>query len=133
MPGDKIGVEVRREYVLDLERVLGGKGNVLVRVPLRVNDGSRACRLVSNNVGSVRQARQIELLENHCTPSSLADCYLGWGVPAMQLMQNMTPIMPTRVNALTSMPSNAEPMKSSTASMSLVTRVIRSPVRVSSY
>ena len=43
MPGDKIGVEMRQEYVLDLERVLGGKRNVLVRVPLRVNDGCRAC------------------------------------------------------------------------------------------
>jgi hypothetical protein len=29
MPGDEIGVEMRQEYVLDLERVLGGKGNVL--------------------------------------------------------------------------------------------------------
>ena len=79
MPGDKVGVEMRQEYVLDLERVLGGKGNILVRVPLRVNDGGRACLLVSNNVGSVRQARQIELFEDHGTPSSLADCYLGWG------------------------------------------------------
>ena len=42
MPGDKIGVEMRQEYVLDLERVLGGKRNVLIRVPLRVNDGCRA-------------------------------------------------------------------------------------------
>ena len=65
MPGDKIGVEMRQEYVLDLERVLGGKGNVLIRVPLRVNDGRRACLLVSDHVGSVRQARQIELLEDH--------------------------------------------------------------------
>ena len=79
MPGDEIGVEMRQEYVLDLERVLGGKGNVLVRVALRVNDGCRACLLVSNDVGSVRQARQIELLEDHCAPSSLAGCYFGWG------------------------------------------------------
>ena len=43
MPGDKIGVEMRQEYVLDLERVLGGKRNVLVGVALRVNDGCRAC------------------------------------------------------------------------------------------
>jgi hypothetical protein len=56
MPGDEIGVEMRQEYVLDLERVLGGKRNVLVRVPLRVNDGCRACLLVSNQVRSVRQA-----------------------------------------------------------------------------
>ena len=43
MPGDEIGVEMRQEYVLDLERVLGGKRDVLVGVPLRVNDGCRAC------------------------------------------------------------------------------------------
>ena len=42
----------------------------------------------------------------------------------------MTPIMPTSVITLTSMPSSAELMKSWTASMSLVTRVIRSPLRV---
>ena len=79
MPGDKIGVEMRQEYVLDLERVFGGKRNVLVGVALRVNDGRRACRLVSNHVGSVRQARQIELLEDHAALPSLADCYFGWG------------------------------------------------------
>jgi hypothetical protein len=27
----------------------------------------------------MRQARQIELFENHGTPFLLADCYLGWG------------------------------------------------------
>src|SRR5208282_2196558 len=41
MPGDKIGVEMRQEHVPDLERVLGGKRKVLVRVPLRVNHSRR--------------------------------------------------------------------------------------------
>jgi len=79
MPGDEIGVEMRQEYMLDFEGVLGGKGKVLVRVTLRVNDGCRACLLVSNYVGSVRQARQIELFEDHVTPSLLAERYFGWG------------------------------------------------------
>jgi len=79
MPGDEVGMEMRQEYMLDPEPALGGKRNVLVRVPLRVDDGGRACLLVSNHVGSVRQARQIELLEDHCTLSSFADCYFGWG------------------------------------------------------
>ena len=79
MPGDKIGVEMRQEHVLDLEAVLGGKRDVLVDVALRVNDGCRACRLVSNEVGGVRQARQIELLEDHRGLPSLADRYFGWG------------------------------------------------------
>jgi hypothetical protein len=53
------------------------QGNVLVRVALRVDDGGRACRFVSYQVGSVRQARQIELFENHLGIPSRADCYLG--------------------------------------------------------
>jgi hypothetical protein len=74
MPGDEIGVEMSEEYVLDLERVLSGKGNVLIGVPLRVNDCCGACLLVSNHVRSVGQARQIELLQEHFAPPSLADC-----------------------------------------------------------
>jgi hypothetical protein len=79
MSGDKIGVEMRQEYVPDFESVLGSKGNVLVYVPLRVNNSGGACLLISNNVGSVRQTRQIELLEDHPTPLSIADYYFGWG------------------------------------------------------
>jgi hypothetical protein len=37
-----------QEYMFDFEAVLGGNRDVLVRVALRVNDGCRACRLVSN-------------------------------------------------------------------------------------
>ena len=42
MAGDKIGVQMRQDYVLDFERVLGGECDVLVYVALRVNDGRRA-------------------------------------------------------------------------------------------
>jgi len=69
MPSDKVSVEMSQEYVLDLERVFGGERNVLVGVALRINDGCCPCLLISNNVGSVSQARQIELLEDHCAPS----------------------------------------------------------------
>jgi hypothetical protein len=72
-----IGVEMRQEYVLDLKSVLGGKRDVLVRVALRIRDGCRAGPLVSNNVGGVRQARQIELLEDHAKLSSRCGCYFG--------------------------------------------------------
>jgi hypothetical protein len=77
MPGDKIRMKVRQDHVLDLERVLGGKRNVLVGVSLRVNDGRCPPGLVPNQVGSVRQARQIELFEDHAAPSSLTDSYFG--------------------------------------------------------
>jgi hypothetical protein len=77
MSSNEIGVEMRQEYVLDLKGVLGGKRDVLVRVALRINDGRRAGLLVSNNVGGVRQARQIELLEDHAELSSRSGCYFG--------------------------------------------------------
>jgi len=41
MSGNKIGVEMRQEYIFNFESVLAGKNNVLVNVPLRVNDGCR--------------------------------------------------------------------------------------------
>jgi hypothetical protein len=73
MPGHKIGVEMSEEYVPDPESVFGGEGNVLIRVALRVNDGGRACSFVSDNVGGVRQARQVELFENHAAAPSPRD------------------------------------------------------------
>jgi hypothetical protein len=77
MPGDEISVKMGQKYVLDLKSVLGGKRDVLVRVPLRVNNGCRAGLLVSNNARGVRQARQIELLEDHA--EFIFGCYFGWG------------------------------------------------------
>jgi hypothetical protein len=77
MSSNEIGVEMRQEYVFDLKGVLGGKRDVLVRVALRANNSCRACLLVSNNVGGVRQARQIELLEDHAELSSRSGRYFG--------------------------------------------------------
>jgi hypothetical protein len=79
----KVGVEMRQEYALDLECVPGGESDILIRVSLRVNHCRHSCLFVSNNVGSVRQARQIELLEDHLTPSMLGDCYFGWATMRM--------------------------------------------------
>src|SRR5579862_2757569 len=77
MSGDKIGVEVSQEYVLDLERVFSGQGNVLVCVALRINYHCRAARLVSDEVRGVRQAGQIELFEDHYALSLGASLGLG--------------------------------------------------------
>jgi len=79
MPCDKIGVKVRKKYVFDFEAVLGRISDVLVRVALRVNDGGRACCFVPDQVGSMRQARQIELFKNHFGFPLLAACYFGCG------------------------------------------------------
>ena len=79
MPCDEIGVEMRQKYVLDRKRMPGGKRGVLVRVALRINDSRSARLLVSNNVGSVRQTRQIELLEDQVPLAFFADSCVGWG------------------------------------------------------
>ncbi len=69
MAGDEIGMQMGQEDVPDGERVFGGEFHVLIDVPLRIDNGCRARRFVSNQVGGVRQARQIELLEDHTLPS----------------------------------------------------------------
>jgi hypothetical protein len=66
---DEVGVKVREEDVPDLQPVLGGERDVLVGVALRIDHGCRAGRLVPNEIGGVRQARQIELLEDHLAPT----------------------------------------------------------------
>ena len=45
MAGDEIGVKMRQENVLDFEPMLGGKGDVLIGVALRIDDGGRAWSL----------------------------------------------------------------------------------------
>jgi hypothetical protein len=75
MPGDEIGMEMCQKNVLDRQTMFGGKRQVLIRVALRINNRGRTCRLVSNDVGSVRQARQIELFEDH--PTLACGCYFG--------------------------------------------------------
>ena len=62
MPGDEIGVKMRQKYVLDLQPMFGGERDVLIRIPLRVDDGGSAGFLVSDEVRGVGQARKIELL-----------------------------------------------------------------------
>ena len=57
MAGDEIGVEMGEKDVLDLEAVFGGESDVLVDVALRIDDGGCGGRFVSDDVGSVSQAR----------------------------------------------------------------------------
>jgi hypothetical protein len=45
--------------------VFGCKCQVLIDIALRINDNCRTRRLVSDHIRSVRQARQVELLEDH--------------------------------------------------------------------
>ena len=54
MSSNEISVEMSQEYVLDLERMFAGEGDVLVGVALWINHSCGASSLVSNDVGSVR-------------------------------------------------------------------------------
>jgi hypothetical protein len=69
MSGNKVGVEMRQEDVPDGEPVLRGQFEVLIRIALRVDNGCRAGRFVSDQIRGVRQARQIELLQDHLVPT----------------------------------------------------------------
>ena len=77
MSSDEIGMQMGQKHVLDLQRMLGGERDVMIRIALRVNNGSRAGLLVSNHVRRVRQAWQIELLEDQAAPTSLSDYGVG--------------------------------------------------------
>ncbi len=79
MPGNEIGVQMRQEHVLDRQPILAGKRNVLVRVALRINNDGGTRLLIPNDVRRMRQAWQVELLEDQQTPSSLANFYFGCG------------------------------------------------------
>jgi len=63
--GNEVRVEVRQEDVPDAQTVLGGKRQVLIHVTLRIDDGSGVCLLVADQIRRVREAIQIELLQDH--------------------------------------------------------------------
>ena len=77
--GYKVGVQMGQDHVLDLKVMFGCKYEILVDIALGVDNDCCARYLVSNKVGSVCEARQVELLEDQVAPLSIADCYLGWG------------------------------------------------------
>jgi hypothetical protein len=59
---------MRQQNVLDLQMVFGSEGEILIGIALRINDGCRARLFVSDEIGGVSQARQIELFQNHAAP-----------------------------------------------------------------
>jgi len=65
MPSHKVGVKMGQEYVLDLQSVFGSKREITINVPLRIDDSRRARRLVTDEIGSVRQATEIKLFKDH--------------------------------------------------------------------
>ena len=65
MAGEKIGVQVSEDDVLDAKVVLLGKLQIDADVPLRVDDHRATGSFVRDQVGRVSQALEVELLEDH--------------------------------------------------------------------
>jgi hypothetical protein len=65
MACQKVSVEVSQDHVPDLELALPGILQVLINIPLRVNNCSSMALLVSNQVGSMSQTTQVVLFQNH--------------------------------------------------------------------
>ena len=78
MTRDEVGVQVGQQDVFDREAVLRRKGEVLVDIPLGIDDGRDMGELVTDQVRRVGEAPEIELLENHerIVTLRLSDCGL---------------------------------------------------------
>ena len=63
--GDEVRVKVREKDVLYLETVRVGERQILIDVALRIDDRRSARQFVANQIGRVREAIQIELMEDH--------------------------------------------------------------------
>jgi len=63
--GDEIGVEMREEHVRDSQAVLVGERDVLIDIPLRIDNGRDAGPFVTDEVGRVGQAVQVKLFQDH--------------------------------------------------------------------
>ncbi len=65
MARHEVGMEVRQKNMADLHAQFFGVGEVLLDVPLRIDHDCIAAGFVSQQVGSVSQATQVVLLQEH--------------------------------------------------------------------
>ena len=65
MARHEVSVHVRQQHVLDAQTKSRGPLDVLIDVAARIDDHSNARGLVAEQVGSLREAREIQLLEDH--------------------------------------------------------------------
>src|ERR1700761_2298686 len=79
MAGDEVGVQMGEKDVFDLEIIFGGEGDVLVDGGLWVDDGGGGGFFVTDEVGGVGEAAEVELLEDHGGDGSGAEApyFLG--------------------------------------------------------
>ena len=65
MSGHKIRVQMGQDHMLDLNFLFGCKFHIALDVTLRINDGSCAGLLITDQIRSVGQTSKVELLEDH--------------------------------------------------------------------
>ena len=65
MASDKVGMEVSEEDVTNLETELAGVVEILLDIALRVDDDGGVGGFVAEEVGGMREAAEIVLLEDH--------------------------------------------------------------------
>jgi hypothetical protein len=65
MAGQEVSVQVCQEDVLDCEMVLLGKGQIVIDVTLRIHHSGGTGPLVTDEVGCMSEAVQVELVEKH--------------------------------------------------------------------
>jgi hypothetical protein len=65
MTRDEIGMKVRQQHVRNPQVVFARERQILIDVALRVDDGSNLRAFVADEIRRVRQAVQVELMQNH--------------------------------------------------------------------
>ena len=76
MSGHEVGMKMGQEDVLDLKFMFGGELEIPIDIALWIDDGCDRRLFVSDNIGSMGQAIQIELFKDHQTIlARLVDAY----------------------------------------------------------
>ena len=71
-----------QDHVPDLQVLLVGKPDLLVDVPLRVNNGGGTARLITHEIRSMRKTIPIKLLQDHRGLFLSRRRAAGWTDPA---------------------------------------------------
>jgi hypothetical protein len=65
MPSNKIGMQMAKKNVANLQSVAFRAFEIALNIPLRIDDHRGVSFFVANQVGSMRKTIQVELLKNH--------------------------------------------------------------------
>src|ERR1044071_8110815 len=103
MAGHKVGVEMSEEDVADPEAEFFSIGEVLLDIALRVDYDAGRTGLVTEQIGSVGQAAQIILFQDHrtlhCLPANRS-CTNQFGSPGLRNPYSQVPASPLTMVAI---------------------------------